>query len=164
MDETRRRTLSLAILAAAALLLVAGVAVYLVRGAEARSAYLALVVVLLLLGLAQAYLLFAKRVAQAMAPKEEYLLADESPVLEEDVYDVKCGSCGTEFRVPDTLQRPLLAHCPVCGAEGIVPLRRPAKEVRLRCPRCQRVNAVADDGSRPLRARCAGCSAMLAVR
>ena len=164
MEERVRRTLSLAVLGLAAAVLVAGVLLYVLRGAQDRSLFLVLVAVLLVLGLGQAYLLFGARVAKAVAPKEEYLLADEAPVLKEDVYTIQCGSCGTEFRVADTLQRPLLAHCPVCGAEGIVPLKAPTKEARLRCPRCQKVNAVPDSGERPLKSRCQGCGATLAAR
>lgn len=165
MADPRRRTLSLAILGAAALVVVAAVALYLVRGTQDRDVFLALIALLLLLVAAEVYLLFGARLVKAAAPKEEYLLADEAPVLREDVYDIKCGTCGTEFRVSDTLQRPLMAHCPACGAEGIVPVEAPKTgDIRIKCPRCETVNVLPDTGERPFLARCARCAATLTAR
>ncbi|MEA3201951.1 MAG: hypothetical protein QOE90_3379 [Thermoplasmata archaeon] len=176
MEGDTRRTLSLVVLGLSALVLVAGVALFALRGGQDRNAFLGLIVVVLLLGTAEAYLVFGGRAARPGRETEEYLLADEAPVLDEDVYEIRCGTCGTQFRVADTLVRPLMAHCPVCGAEGIVPLAAPAASpqpqpkpqpvriVKLRCPRCQTVNAVEDTGQRPLRTRCTGCNAPLGLR
>jgi ribosomal protein S27E len=189
-DPVARRRLSFVILGIAAAVMIGAVLLYLFRRVADRDLYLALIVLILLLGAAQATLLFGKPARKEKIAPEEYLLADEAPVLEEDVYDVECGRCGTHFRVTDHLQRPLLALCPVCGAEGIVPIRAgshsakleiapsasapltgpspppppAAKSLRLKCPRCQTVNTVIDSGSRPLRATCTGCGATIGVR
>jgi len=168
LDEPTRRTLSLLVLAAAALLLVAGGVTYALVGAEGRAAYLGMIVALLVLAGAEAYLLFGGQKAAGEARvEEEYLLADEAPVLHEDVYDVKCGRCQTAFQVVDHGVRPLVAACPVCGAEGILEIGRATPVhhmIHLRCPRCQTVNDVEDRGTRPLRARCSQCQALIGLR
>lgn len=178
LDDATRRALSLGVMALGVLALVVGGVVYAFAGAGARDVYVGLAVVLLLLAVAEAWLLFARTGERApKAAPEEFLLADEAPVLHEDVYDVTCGRCRAAFQVTDHLQRPLVALCPVCGAEGIVPLRGPGaaaatptevapphKLVRLRCPKCGTVNEAQDAGQRPLRVACSQCGAAIGIR
>lgn len=45
------------------------------------------------------------------------------PVLEQDVFHLRCEACGTTFDVPDTGQRPLVHVCPGCGRKGVLTAR-----------------------------------------